>query len=74
LPKAEGGEEPLPEGIFWLLMTGEIPTKAQVSVSKYHVLINIFCFYSETLKESCGHFLRGLCSFESHVSFVCEQI
>lgn len=30
LPKAEGGEEPLPEGIFWLLMTGEIPTKAQV--------------------------------------------
>lgn len=31
LPKAEGGEEPLPEGIFWLLMTGEIPTKAQVS-------------------------------------------
>jgi len=30
LPKANGGEEPLPEGIFWLLMTGEIPTKAQV--------------------------------------------
>lgn len=30
LPKAEGGEEPLPEGIFWLLMTGEIPTKQQV--------------------------------------------
>lgn len=30
LPKADGGEEPLPEGIFWLLMTGEIPTKAQV--------------------------------------------
>ncbi|CAH3130749.1 unnamed protein product [Pocillopora meandrina] len=30
LPKADGGEEPLPEGIFWLLMTGEIPTKQQV--------------------------------------------
>jgi citrate synthase len=30
LPKAEGGEEPLPEGAFWLLLTGEIPTKAQV--------------------------------------------
>lgn len=30
LPKAEGGEEPLPEGAFWLLITGEIPTKAQV--------------------------------------------
>jgi len=30
LPHAEGGEEPLPEGIFWLLLTGEVPTKAQV--------------------------------------------
>jgi len=35
LPHAEGGEEPLPEGIFWLLCTGEIPTAAQVAgVSK----------------------------------------
>lgn len=31
LPKADGGEEPLPEGLFWLLITGDIPTKAQVS-------------------------------------------
>lgn len=30
LPKAKGGEEPLPEGLFWLLVTGEIPTEAQV--------------------------------------------
>lgn len=30
LPKAEGGEEPLPEGLFWLLLTGEIPSKEQV--------------------------------------------
>ena len=31
LPKApNGGTEPLPEGIFWLLLTGEIPTNAQV--------------------------------------------
>lgn len=30
LPKAEGGEEPLPEGLFWLLLTGEVPTKEQV--------------------------------------------
>ena len=35
LPKAKGGNEPLPEGLFWLLMTGEIPTQAQVdSLSK----------------------------------------
>lgn len=30
LPKAPGGEEPLPEGLFWLLLTGEIPTEGQV--------------------------------------------
>uniref|UniRef100_A0A6M2DNR8 Citrate synthase n=1 Tax=Xenopsylla cheopis TaxID=163159 RepID=A0A6M2DNR8_XENCH len=30
LPKAPGGEEPLPEGLFWLLITGEVPTEAQV--------------------------------------------
>ena len=30
LPRAEGGMEPLPEGLFWLLMTGQIPTKEQV--------------------------------------------
>jgi citrate synthase len=31
LPKAEGGSEPLPEGLFWLLLTGEIPTQAEVA-------------------------------------------
>ncbi|XP_022099871.1 citrate synthase, mitochondrial-like [Acanthaster planci] len=35
LPKAPGGEEPLPEGLFWLLVTGKIPTEKQVqAVSK----------------------------------------
>ncbi|XP_029445094.1 citrate synthase, mitochondrial-like isoform X2 [Rhinatrema bivittatum] len=31
LPRATGGEEPLPEGLFWLLVTGNIPTKEQVN-------------------------------------------
>ncbi|KAJ8960844.1 hypothetical protein NQ318_020140 [Aromia moschata] len=30
LPKAPGGAEPLPEGLFWLLITGDVPTEAQV--------------------------------------------
>merc|ERR1712158_11848 len=35
LPKAPGGGEPLPEGLWWLLMTGDIPTEEQVrAVSK----------------------------------------
>jgi len=35
LPKAPGGQEPLPEGLFWLLVTGEVPTEEQVkAISK----------------------------------------
>ncbi|XP_054165908.1 probable citrate synthase 1, mitochondrial [Oppia nitens] len=35
LPTAQGGEEPLPEGLYWLLLTGEVPTADQVKgVSK----------------------------------------
>lgn len=28
LPKAEGGSEPLPEGLFFLMLVGELPTEA----------------------------------------------
>jgi citrate synthase len=31
LPKAPGGNEPLPEGIFYLLLTGDLPTDADVA-------------------------------------------
>lgn len=31
LPKAAGGAEPLPEGLFWLLLTGQVPTQEQVN-------------------------------------------
>jgi citrate synthase len=31
LPTAKGGTEPLPEGLFWLMLTGEIPTKDEVA-------------------------------------------
>jgi len=30
LPSAKEGGEPLPEGLLWLLLTGEVPNKAQV--------------------------------------------
>lgn len=30
LPTASGGEEPLPEGLLWLLLTGKVPSKLQV--------------------------------------------
>ena len=31
LPKGKDGSEPLPEGLFWLLLTGDIPSEAQVN-------------------------------------------
>src|ERR1051325_1282510 len=31
LPKAPGGAEPLPEGIFYLMLIGELPTEADVA-------------------------------------------
>ena len=31
LPKAVSGTEPLPEGLFWLLCTGDIPTQEQAN-------------------------------------------
>lgn len=35
LPAASSGEEPLPEGLLWLLLTGKVPSKEQVnSLSK----------------------------------------
>ncbi|KAG1649764.1 Citrate synthase, mitochondrial [Nymphon striatum] len=35
LPTAKDGKEPLPEGLFWLLMTGDVPTEGQVkAISK----------------------------------------
>ena len=30
LPKYEGGKEPLPEGLFWLMLVDEIPTQEEV--------------------------------------------
>lgn len=30
LPKFKNGSEPIPEGLLWLLITGEIPTQAEV--------------------------------------------
>ena len=34
LPKAEGGNEPLPEGLFYLMLVGDVPSKEDV----YHLM------------------------------------
>jgi len=30
LPKGDGGKQPRPEGLFWLMLVGEVPTKEEV--------------------------------------------
>lgn len=48
LPKAKGGEEPLPEGLFWLLITGDVPNEAQVyysvAIASFKLVVNILYF------------------------------
>lgn len=43
LPKAPGGAEPIPEGLFWLLMTGDVPTEAQVIHSSFRTTNRFDC-------------------------------
>ena len=55
MPKADGGEEPLPEGIFWLLMTGEIPTKQQVRLMNFYWSLDCNFSKGNTLVLWLGH-------------------
>lgn len=41
LPKAAGGAEPLPEGLFWLLVTGQVPTEEQVRIVNKIILSRV---------------------------------
>lgn len=54
LPKADCGVEPLPEGIFWLLCTGDIPTQENVAF-----LSKTFAEQSK-LPEHCEKILKTL--------------
>lgn len=77
LPKAPGGEEPLPEATFWLLLTGEIPTAEQAaSVSKEwasrasipkHV-VDLIAAFPETV-HPMSQFTSALCALQSESKF-----
>lgn len=47
LPKASGGEEPLPEGLFWLLVTGQIPSQEQAAA----ITKVVFLFFLTFIKS-----------------------
>ena len=49
LPSAPGGSEPLPEGLFWLMVTGKVPTEAQVKALSKVNTVMIFVVFSLSL-------------------------
>lgn len=77
LPTAEGGSEMLPEGVFWLLLTGEVPTKTQVdALSKEwaeradlpgHV-VDMIANFPSTL-HPMSQFSAAICALQSESKF-----
>jgi len=64
LPRAPGGSEPLPEGLFWLLLTGEIPTQEQVqSLSADWAARAALPKFVEELIDSCPSTLHPMSQF-----------
>ncbi|MDI1489245.1 MAG: citrate (Si)-synthase [Ramalina farinacea] len=69
LPKAEGGQEPLPEGLFWLLLTGEVPSEAQVRAlsAEWAARAEIPSFVKELI-DRCPSDLHPMAQFSMAVT------
>ncbi|KAJ7650582.1 citrate synthase-like protein [Roridomyces roridus] len=69
LPKAPGGSEPLPEGLFWLLLTGEIPTQEQVTeLSKDWAARSAIPSFVEDIIDRCPPTLHPMSQFSLAVT------
>ncbi|CAG8689215.1 3831_t:CDS:2, partial [Funneliformis caledonium] len=69
LPAADGGGEPLPEGLFWLLLTGEIPTKEQVdAISAEWAARSSIPSFVEDLIDRCPNTLHPMSQFSLAVT------
>ncbi|CAG8761324.1 36366_t:CDS:2, partial [Gigaspora margarita] len=69
LPKADDGEEPLPEGLFWLLVTGEIPSKEQVqALSAEFAARSAIPSFVEDLIDRCPNTLHPMSQFSLAVT------
>lgn len=74
LPKAPGGSEPLPEGLFWLLVTGEIPTAEQVAeLSKDWAARAAIPEFVEEIIDRCPPTLHPMSQFSLAVTAVCRH-
>ncbi|KAI9104848.1 citrate synthase-like protein [Phlyctochytrium arcticum] len=64
LPAAKNGEEPLPEGLFWLLVTGEVPSAEQVKqLSADWAARSAIPSYVEDLLDRCPNTLHPMSQF-----------
>lgn len=71
LPKAPGGSEPLPEGLFWLLLTGEVPTQEQVTaLSKDWAARASLPAFVEEILDRCPPTLHPMSQFSLAVTAV----
>jgi citrate synthase len=71
LPKADGGSEPLPEGLFWLLLTGEVPTKEQVAtLSRDWASRAALPEFVEEILDRCPSSLHPMTQFSMAVTAV----
>jgi len=69
LPKAPGGSEPLPEALFWLLLTGEVPTPEQVTeLSKDWAARAAIPEFVEELLDRCPPTLHPMSQFSLAVT------
>ena len=67
---SQPGEEPTPEGLFWLLMTGEVPTKAQADAltAELHerAQVSNAAFSSDATNQAAPHTLRPRLTRATH--------
>ncbi|KAG6850249.1 citrate (Si)-synthase [Arthromyces matolae] len=69
LPKAPGGSEPLPEALFWLLVTGEVPTQEQVTeLSKDWAARAAIPEFVEEILDRCPPTLHPMSQFSLAVT------
>ncbi|KAG2199245.1 hypothetical protein INT47_010620 [Mucor saturninus] len=69
LPAATPGGEPLPESLFWLLVTGEVPTKEQVDLlSAEWAARSTIPQFVEDLIDNCPKTLHPMSQFSIAVN------
>ncbi|KAL3900405.1 MAG: hypothetical protein SGCHY_001358 [Lobulomycetales sp.] len=74
LPKAPGGDEPLPEGLFWLLLTGQIPSVEQVrELSRDWAARSSLPSYVEDILDRCPASLHPMSQFSLAVTALQQE-